>query len=380
MRHVLQLLALLTAYPAMAQPASTDDPTTQSYAASQNISYVEAQARLARLSDIVAVEKALQVKFPNQFGGLYVVHSPSFKVVVKMTGGGQGLLKQITSDPIFVVEKAETPINQLNQLKEKLARKVAAVDGFQFSVEVNVFDGTIDIRSQDSARMQSFLTNDLQQNKNIRLIQVDTVSSNTATINGGKQLTGTQTCTSGFNVKHNGADAIITTGHCDDTMTLSGISFKLVERVYKYSDQWGFDMQVMRPTGTHSYPNQTYTAPSTLTTITGVADILNYPIDWPICAYGSVTNVRRCGKIKAKHLVLKDDRGVTNAVHRAASDDGKAFNQGGDSGGPVVVTGTALGLIKAKGSNVADLYFVDFGVLLGVLGGFASPVSIKTAP
>ena len=297
-----------------------------------------------------------------------------------MTGAGQGPLKQITSDPLFVVEKAETPINQLNQLKERVARKVAAVDGFQFSAEVNVFDGTIDIRSQDNARMQSLLTTDLQQNKNIRLIQVDAVSSNTATIYGGKQLTGTQTCTSGFNVKHNGADAILTTGHCDDTMTLSGVSFKLVERVYKYSDQFGFDMQVMRPTGAHSYPNQTSTAPSTLMTVTGVANILNYPIDWPICAYGSVTNTRRCGKIKAKYLVLKDNRGVTNSVHRAASDDGRSFNQGGDSGGPVVVTNTAVGLIKAKGANIADMYFIDFAVLDGAFGGFEYPVSIKTAP
>lgn len=84
----------------------TEDPTIQAYATAQNIPYGEAQSRLARLNDIVAVEKALKEKFPNQFGGLFVVHSPSFKVVVKMTGGGQALLKQITSDPLFVVEKS----------------------------------------------------------------------------------------------------------------------------------------------------------------------------------------------------------------------------------------------------------------------------------
>jgi len=44
------------------------------------------------------------------------------------------------------------------------------------------------------------------------------------------------------------------------------------------------------------------------------------------------------------------------------------------------VTNTAVGHIKAKGAAVADLYFVDFGALNGVLGSFASPVSIKTAP
>lgn len=53
-------------------------------------------------------------------------------------------------------------MNQLKQLQDKVARNIAAVDGFQLSAEVTVFDGTVDIRSQDSARMQSLLTTDLQ--------------------------------------------------------------------------------------------------------------------------------------------------------------------------------------------------------------------------
>ncbi len=363
MRKTLGIVAFLFVYPAMAQPAPTEDPTVQSYATSQNITYSEAQSRLSRLNDIITVEKALQDKFPNQFGGLYVVHNPSFKVIVKMTGGGQGLLKQITSDPIFVVEKAETPINQLLQLKNKIARKVGELQGFQFSAEINVFDGTVDLRSQDSAKMQSLLSTDLQQNKNIRLIQVENVSSNTATIYGGRTLTGTQQCTSGFNVKYKNTDAIVTTGHCDDTMTLSGVTFKLVERAYRDSYQFGLDFQIMSATGTHTYPNEVFGSPTMRVVINSAPDTLTYPIDWPICVYGSTTNAQRCGKIKAKGVALKDNRGITNAVNRAVSDDGKAFNQGGDSGGPVLVGTTAIGLIKAKGSAIADLYFVDLAGL-----------------
>jgi hypothetical protein len=251
---------------------------------------------------------------------------------------------------------------------------------FQFSAEVNVFDGTVDLRSQNSATMQSLLSTDLQQNKNIRLIQVENVSSNTATIYGGRKLTGTQQCTSGFNVKYKNTDSIVTTGHCDDTMTLSGVTFKLVERTYRDSYQFGLDLQIMSATGTHAYPNEVFGSATMRVVINSAPDTLTYPIDWPICVYGATTNAQRCGKIKAKSVALKDNNGITNAVNRGVSDDGKAFNQGGDSGGPVLVGNTAIGLIKAKGSAIADLYFVDLAGLNNAQGGLTYVATVKTGP
>lgn len=96
---------------AVAQSAP-GNPMVQWYASEYGVAATEAEARLARLSSIAAVEKELQERFPNQFGGLYVQHSPQFRVVVKMTGAGQGLLQQVTSDPIYVVEQAERPLTQ----------------------------------------------------------------------------------------------------------------------------------------------------------------------------------------------------------------------------------------------------------------------------
>lgn len=82
---------------AVAQSAP-GNPMVQWYASEYGVAATEAEARLARLSSIAAVEKELQERFPNQFGGLYVQHSPQFRVVVKMTGARSLAASYIGSD------------------------------------------------------------------------------------------------------------------------------------------------------------------------------------------------------------------------------------------------------------------------------------------
>ena len=376
------LAATCLSAPLAAQTPTASDPANQAYADSYGVSQAEAAARMARLAEISRVEKALMERFPNQFGGLYVEHQPTFRVVVKMTGNGQGLLRQITQDPLFIVEQAATPVRQLMQLKERIGRRIAQVDGLTFSVAVNVWDGTVDVTATDAEQVRGLLTNDLRQNSNIRITQAEMISENTATIYGGRQLTGTQTCTSGFTINSDSGQGIVTAGHCDDRMTLSGVTFNVVSRAYKNSDTWGFDLQTMRPaSGTHTFPNQTYSDRSTLTAITQVYYAADLPLNWSVCVYGTVTNTRRCGNLTRKWEVLRDNRGITNSVFRVSPTDGRAMSTGGDSGGPVLGANAAYGLIKAKGgsTNPNDLYFVDI-MSLEALGGPDFNPRVKIAP
>ena len=108
------------------EPADETSPSTLDYAERYNVTIEDAEARFARLAEISRIEKELTEKFPNQFGGLYVEHEPEFRVVVKMTGAGQGLLRQITDDPLYVVEKAEVPVKQLRQLQERVAETLVS--------------------------------------------------------------------------------------------------------------------------------------------------------------------------------------------------------------------------------------------------------------
>lgn len=352
------------------------------YAAQHSVSALEATQRLGRLKEISSIEKQLSEKFPNQFGGLYVVHSPEFRVIVKMTGNGQGLLKQITSDPLYTVEKAETPVKQLYQLKDRIAKKLMADTKGFFTTNVNIREGVVEIRSLNIATIQALMTADLINNKNIRLIQVSSGGEDTATIYGGARLAGsTQVCTTGFNVSADGGDGIITSGHCDPQMTVSDVTFRFVSRAYKDSTTWGFDVQFMRPSSDQTYPNQFYKTSSTLETVSSVFYAADLPLNWPLCAYGRTTNALKCGTLKGKFEVRRDNRGITGSFFRAATDDGSAFNTGGDSGGPVFGSGTAYGIIKGKGdsSNPNDMYFMDIQTLEAA-GGLEFNPRVKTTP
>lgn len=365
------------------EPADETSPSTLDYAERYNVTIEDAEARFARLAEISRIEKELTEKFPNQFGGLYVEHEPEFRVVVKMTGAGQGLLRQITDDPLYVVEKAEVPVKQLRQLQERVAETLVSDGSYYYAVEANIFEGMVFIRTTNPQALQAALPRNIAVNDKVKVIEVEGGMANTATIYGGRLMTGTsQNCTSGFNVLANGTPMLLTAGHCDDRMTVSGRTFNVVERVFKSSSTWGFDMQIMRPSSAQTHPNEVYSDRSTRETITNVYFAADLPLNWPVCAFGAVTNTRKCGKLVSKWERVRDDRNVSGSFHRAEPDDGRAFVQGGDSGGPVMGAGTAYGIIKGRGDTYHPnhMYFMDI-ITLQASGGFVyHDVSVKTSP
>lgn len=378
---ILLVGASIATNTANAQPSPTEpDPVIQEYAATFGTTYDEAAAQFQKLSDISRVDKALLAKFPNQFGGLYIEHKPAFRVIVKMTGAGQGLLAQITTDPLYVVEKAEVPIQQLTQLKDRIGKILSSDGTYYFATNVNVWDGAVEVRSTDLAAVKRVLPANITSDNRVRFTAVTSGADNTTTIYGGKAMTGTLQCTSGFTATGSGGPGIVTAGHCPESMTLSGVTFTTVQEVYRTDTSWGFDFQFMRPSGTHTYPNETYKTSTQREVITSKTYAGDLPIGASICAYGSVTNALRCGTLVAKWEVKRDNNGITSSVFRAAPTGTQTFVQGGDSGGPVYGPGTAYGLVKGTGdsSNPKHMSFVDI-LGLETLDWTVTPL-IKVAP
>jgi hypothetical protein len=379
---ILLLSAALASSPLSAQSTGAEpDPVLQNYAETYGTTYEEAASRFRRLADITRVDKELAAKFPNQFGGLFIEHQPTFRVVVKMTGAGQGLLKQVTGDALYVVEKAIIPIQQLNQLKERVGKTLASDGTYYFAANVNVWDGVVEVRSTDMDTVKRVLPANIVGDARVRFIPVTFGAANTASIYGGRAMTGTQNCTSGFTAVGSGGAGIVTAGHCANSLTLSGVSFTVVQEVYKTDTNWGFDFQFMRPTGgTHTFPNEAYNTSTTREVITAKTFAGDLPLGATICAYGAVTNALRCGTLAAKWEVKRDNNGITSSVFRAAPTGTQTFVQGGDSGGPVYGPGTAYGIIKGTGdsANPKHMSFVD---IIGLeTTDWTIVPAIKTAP
>lgn len=248
---IFSVALLCAAYPCLGQaPANADDPVLKHYSERYGVTIEEAARRNAKLAEIARVNAELERRFPRQYSGMYVVNEGDFKIMVRMTGAGQGLLRQITDDLEFVVEQSETPLQQLNALQQRVADRLSEA-GVRSVVGIRVEDGVVEVQAEKPELIAATLGTGLAGNKNLRISMEPYVVENAATIYGGQNLAGsTQNCTAGFVVTSSVGDGIITTGHCDPTMTLSGVIFRNVSRVYANSSSYGFDLQFMRPSTT----------------------------------------------------------------------------------------------------------------------------------
>lgn len=356
---------VLMSTPLMAQDG--ENPVAQAYAETYNVSVQEAARRLAAIENIAKVEKDLEAKFPNQFGGLFIEDAPQFQVVVLMTGGGQGLLRQITDDPLYVVRKADRPINQLRQLAKRMEPRVASLEG-SYAIEVNVFDGVVEIKTENEAGARELLSTELGQYDYLRIVQLEEPITARATVRGGS-LQGD--CTAGYTAKKGTIEGIITAGHCDNTSTnQSGVAFRNSVEAYASNDAFAKEWQFMVPSsGTHTFENVIYRGSSTTMSITQIYDADNLPIGTTVCTYGSETKVQLCGKTTTKRVKVRDNFGVEYPAFGYA-----VSTLSGDSGAPVYGNLTAYGMHTASTGSTG--YFVDIGDLPLAMPG----VSIKTAP
>lgn len=351
------------------------DPVTQAYMQTHGVDHAEAERRLATLQEIARVESALASKFPEQFGGLYVQHEPQFRVVAKMTGNGQGLLKQVTDNPLFVVEQADRPVKQMIQLRDRATAQLAARK-IAFDSDVNVWTGEILIDVIDYDMASAAIGETIKGLNYVKLRRVSALPQNTATIYGGRQGTGTvQYCTTGFSVKNATQSGVLTAGHCDNSMTVAGSSLTLGGELYASSTTNGQDAQWMIKS-TNTYPNEIYTSSTARMAITQVYDPNNLPLDWDVCAYGYNMSVGKCGKLKSKYQSTTDNNGITGKFFRVSPATTGAMVVGGDSGGPVYGNNTAYGIIKGHGGTTYpnDMYFMSIADITP-LG-----ITVKTAP
>ncbi len=267
----------------------------------------------------------------------------------------------------------------LRQLKDRIARELASAQG-EHSVSVDVWKGTVDIKTTNEASLRGILAPEIVRREYVTVEEVPAIYRPAATIYGGVLADGTTDCTVGYTVNSLLGQGILTAGHCPNTMTISGLTFQTKREAWKTSYDFGFDMQLMMPSSTHTYPNQTYSAPSTLETITQVYGAGAVPLNWPVCMFGRATNARRCGLMTAKWVELRESvSGIVNTVFIANSDDGRQFVKEGDSGGPVLGAGTAYGIVKGYiNTEPHRMIFVDVLDALAV-GGLEADVVVKTS-
>lgn len=355
-----------------APPPGEQHPVAEAYAEAYGVPLGEAISRLAKMDQAAELEERLLAQHPNRFGGLYVEHRPEFRIVVKATGDAEQLLRETVNDPAFVPRPAERSLRGLRQAQENVLEVLERL-GLEFESSLDVATGEVKVFVLDASKARPAVEALLTRHPFITLQEVEAMPVPSATILGGLRASGsTLNCTTGFNVRNSaGTRGVMTAGHCNDTITVVGIS--LTRQAERYTGS--YDLQWNTRSG-HSYPNRAQIGEPYL------YDILrtNTPaVGMYLCKYG-ITTGQTCGEVMTTYAYTTEHDGTTGVYVRMRDTLGGAkMNDFGDSGGPVFgEAGTAYGIVHAKGQAGSayekDMYFMPVS-RTSVLG-----ITVLTSP
>lgn len=178
----------------------------------------EAVRRLKLQSQVSDLEVVLEANEPDTFSGLWIEHTPKFRVVVQLTKGGkESILPYIQSTELTDVIEVEAGQYTYIQKRERIEAVIRAMKptGILFEAKTNVQDGEIEIYVTDAARLLTALQGaKFQLPSNVKVVTTPTLSTPQATWYGGRSLSG---CTTGLSVKKSGIKYSSSAGHCSTT-------------------------------------------------------------------------------------------------------------------------------------------------------------------
>jgi hypothetical protein len=288
--------------------------------------YVELNPVRARLVD--RPEDWRWSSAAETFAGLYVEHSPTYRVMVRFTGDAAATLARYTQNPLFVAQAAAVPVQELLRTQASVYDLLKGL-GVESVSRVRVSTGRVEFFVADPAAMQRLVAaGTLSVPNYVTFGQAGDLSpQREANAEGGRPLGG-GACTSGFVVRHTSTQTryLLTAGHCANSLTYNGAALPWVGE--RWQTGASFDYQW------HSAPGFTLTN----TIYEGLANPLQILYIWPyanmyegdyICKYGSATGFT-CGDIVTKYYDLLGHSGFVQ-VHDYNNSD---LSSGGDSGGP----------------------------------------------
>ena len=369
----------------MALPAGTvsggDDSAepfdSAEYSRQVGVSIEEANRRLDLQPEIGELDAALEASEAETFAGLYVEHSPTFRVIAQFTEGGDSALARrgLEADlaPFVVVRDAKYTLQFL--VEEQKQIYAALGDGaYNMFVDVAANRVIIEAMSTDEvSRLAGEKGVSLPDSAVVRA--VPELPRPAVNLYGGLGLTG---CTSGFTIYYLGSTTnrgITTAGHCSNSQSYSGNSLQ-----YQSDELFSgsYDEQSHKLAGQPytSYRNWVYdgiAGGSTpyYRTITARTYRANQGVGLFVCKFGKTTGYG-CGFITTKTDMGCAPLKAPTYIHVDSDPNGTGYDlaEGGDSGGPFFSNYIALGTLSCQqgfDAIYAALDYVEGGLNANVL-------------
>lgn len=316
----------------------------QVYATEYGVSFDEAEYRLKLQDAIGELNAELSKEERNTFAGLWLQHTPEFRLVVQFTHDGEKIIQPYIQGKPFAdiveVRMVNTTFAEL-QISQNAAWIAVQKLGIPMDYDINIPKNRVELYVIDPANFSSSLQKtNIQLPDHIEIIRVDGLSREATNIYAGLALS---SCTSGFSVKNSsGTKGITTAGHCSNSQSYNGVNLPFQGGYLggAYDVQWhtapGFTVRNLAWDGTWNRY------------IYGEQHRNNQYMGQYVCKFGKTTG-GGCGNITSSVF-----NGTYIRVHSNSVDLGDL----GDSGGPWFSGNTAYGLFTGDIEPGNDAYYM----------------------
>ena len=317
----------------------------QTYAAEYGVSFGEAEYRLKLQDEIGELNAELTEKERISFAGLWVQHAPEFRLVVQFTYDGEKTIQPYIEGKPFAniveVRMVDTTLAEL-QATQNVAWLAVREVSIPLDYDINILENRVELYVIEPTDFSDALQKtNIQLPEHIEVIRVDGLSREVANIYAGLALS--NSCTSGFSVKHsNGTKGVTTAGHCSNSQSYNSVNLPFQSGTWggTYDVQWhtapGFTMRNLAWDGTWNRY------------IYGEKHRNNQYVGQYVCKYGNSTG-GGCGNITSTTF-----NGTYIRVHSDSAD----LAEPGDSGGPWFSGNTAYGLFTGDIEPGNDAYYM----------------------
>jgi hypothetical protein len=314
----------------------------EAYVAAFGGTIEEAIYRLKLQGTIAELDVTLQHKEQATFAGLWIEHTPQFRVIVQLTHGGQEVvLPYIQHGPLADLVKVQLAPVSLEMLRASHTNLIQAIQTADIPAEsginlqANQIEAYVTNREQFEAAL-SITHNHLLSI--IQIVEVTKLSSQQANWYAGFSL---NLCTSGFSVKNSsGTKYSSTSGHCSGSGRLplgSPVGGPWVTGAY--------DLQINPQPSGDTIKNW---AVDNINDSTPYYRVINAytpiaSVGTAVCKYGRATNFT-CGVVAQNNY---NYQGSQTWLLINSTNPNVIISCGGDSGAPVYSGGTAIGMHTA---------------------------------
>lgn len=362
MKAWIVALAALVAAPAAAQlqtAAQALEQDAAEYARVSGLPVEDAARQLRAQAETVAVTDALTVEFADRLAGLSVHHRPSFGIDVLLTGDAPIAQRWTVGGGVAVpiVFRTGAPATHA-ALLAALTQHQAAIRALlphPPGLGVDPRDGSmvVALSAADAAR---FAPGDLEARLTeltgvpVKLRPIDGAEANSA-IEGGARVMGLGAdgrrylCTSGFVVTDGARDGVVTAAHCADAAEYVAPDGARVP--LSFEGQWGWsfqDVQLHLADAALSPAFYADTAKAQLRPVAAVQPRRATRAGDVVCHRGERTGYS-CAEVETVDFAPAGDLCGGPCAPSWVAVAGPGC-KGGDSGGPVFLGTTALGILK----------------------------------